>query len=422
MKGKGMLQRQLETGTRASWGWEGQGNEGQGNEENNCWLGRSFLIPLPTFACWPTSRPCDTVASRWEQPGKAGIALARNPARGVDYCYSGAACWAVTMISKPVTTAARVRFRIDRGEKSRTDCMNRISTSYFRQHIENHFDDHDLDVVVRKRKQGYAIYWAEDEEPLAQLRPTGREGDEVEIYCWQDDRWEPAAEFGLALPLESALAHITEDPLGLFFECDSDEDDSEELDLPSHPKALQAGRELAALLLVFSMPGAAVGGLFSSVLSGLAAGALTGLVCGVAPSLIFHRLRITRVDLIAGVMCGLCACVGGITGSALHGALGSGFWPGLSGLLVGAVCNLFLFRGGLLAWLTGLAAGLNLAVCVVDAWQLREHFGGLVLVAVLAAGAASVCRRSMNALKTGYVSLLPAAGSSLKRPVVSTRG
>jgi len=305
--------------------------------------------------------------------------------------------------------------------------MNRISTSYFRQHIENHFDDHDLDVVVRKRKQGFAIYWAEDEEPLAQLRPTGREGDEVEIYCWQDDHWEPAAEFGLALPLESALAHITEDPLGLFFESDSDEEDSDEEDsaeheLRPHPKALQAGRELVVILLVFSMPGAAVGGLFSSVLSGLAAGALTGLVCGVTPSLIFHRLRITRADLIVGVACGLVACVGGITGSALHGALGSGFWPGLSGLLVGAVCNVLLFRGGLLAWLTGLAAGLNLAVCVVDAWQLREHFGGLVLVAVLAAGAASVCRRSMNTLKTGYVFALLEAGSSLKRPVVSTRG
>lgn len=52
----------------------------------------------------------------------------------------------------------------------------------------------------------------------------------------------------------------------------------------------------------------------------------------------------------------------------------------------------------------------------------REHFGGLVLVAVSAAGAASVCRRSMNALKTGYVSLLPVAVSVLKRPVVSTCG
>ncbi|MCY2992201.1 MAG: hypothetical protein NTY19_30615 [Planctomycetota bacterium] len=305
--------------------------------------------------------------------------------------------------------------------------MNRISTSYFRQHIENHFDDHDLDVVVRKRKQGFAIYWAEDEEPLAQLRPTGREGDEVEIYCWQDDRWEPAAEFGLALPLESALAHITEDPLGLFFESDSDEEDSDEDDpaeceLPFPPEFRQAARRLSVVLLVVSMIGAAVGGLFSSVLSGLAAGALTGLLCSVGPVLVLRRLRIAGLDLVLGCVCGLLACVGGITGSALHGALGSGFWPGLSGLLVGAVCNWLLFRGGLLAWLTGLAAGLNLAVCVVDAWQFREHFGGLVLVAVLAAGAASVCRRSMNNLKTGFVSVLPATGSFLKRPVVSTRG
>lgn len=45
--------------------------------------------------------------------------------------------------------------------------MSKTAHSYFRQHIELHFDDHDIDVVVRKRKQGYAIYWADDEEPLA---------------------------------------------------------------------------------------------------------------------------------------------------------------------------------------------------------------------------------------------------------------
>jgi len=45
--------------------------------------------------------------------------------------------------------------------------MSKTSHSYFRQHIELHFDEHDIDVVVRKRKQGYAIYWADDEEPLA---------------------------------------------------------------------------------------------------------------------------------------------------------------------------------------------------------------------------------------------------------------
>jgi hypothetical protein len=273
--------------------------------------------------------------------------------------------------------------------------MRKLSPSYFRQHIENHFDDLDMDLVVRKRKRCYAIYWRDDGEPLVRLRPTGR-GDEVEVDHWEDDRWEPVEEFGLVLPLDEALQYISHDPAGLFFSDVPDEDDEEEFDSAKRAVAREGARNVYSLLLVCSMLGAAIGGLFSSLPWGLAASAAGGFLTSAIAILVVMRRRSVSISMILAGVAALLACVGGIIGSAVHGGLGSGVWPVLCGLSVGACCNWLLFCGRLLAWLVGLTAGLNLAVYLIDIWRIGDHYGGLVLVAFLAAVSASTCRVVMD--------------------------
>ena len=85
--------------------------------------------------------------------------------------------------------------------------MKKISAGYFRQQIEQYFDDRELDVMCERRRRAYTIIRGDDGSRLARLRPTGR-GDEVELYSWNDDRWQPIATSGNVMPLpDSAGVH-----------------------------------------------------------------------------------------------------------------------------------------------------------------------------------------------------------------------
>ena len=70
--------------------------------------------------------------------------------------------------------------------------MTVASQNYFQRQIEEHFEDLELDLVVRKRKRGYNIYWADDLDPVARLRPAGRD-DVVEVDWWDGTAGPPWA-------------------------------------------------------------------------------------------------------------------------------------------------------------------------------------------------------------------------------------
>ena len=61
------------------------------------------------------------------------------------------------------------------------------TASYFRHRIEDHFEEQDLDVICRKQKHAYALYWADDRTPLAKIQRMGQ-GDEVQVWWWDDGR------------------------------------------------------------------------------------------------------------------------------------------------------------------------------------------------------------------------------------------
>lgn len=268
--------------------------------------------------------------------------------------------------------------------------MAKVSHSYFRTHIEDHFASHDLEVAVRKRKYFYNIYWADDEYPLAQLRPVG-DDDEVEVYHWNDGEWKPVREFGLAFPLEEALYYITDDPDDLFFDQEEEETDDEDAAALAAARR-QHRRSAMRPVLYCTTIGAAVGGMCSHVLWGAALStAVTSLIL---MSLVFSAIGLRLVKPVAAMALafGLYSCAGALTGSAVHVGLGGGLWPTLCGAIVGSTVMWLIVRGAGWSWLLGLLAGLNLAVFVIDAGQLREGFLGMLLVALLAGIGAQICR------------------------------
>lgn len=275
--------------------------------------------------------------------------------------------------------------------------MTKISHSYFRQHIDDHFDAHDLEVTVRKRKNSYSVYWDYDDEPLARLRPTGK-GNEVEVYWWDSDCWQPAREFGFVVPLDEALQYVTDDPDDLFFDSHSDGDDDEIADGQLHiPGELREDLEASARffylhLSACSMFGAAVGGMFAGLPSALLAGATAAFSsCAVLVLWALRGASLLPVVYMASITA-VSACVGSITGSAVHGALAGNFWPLFCGALVGGLCNWLLWHGGFWAWATGFLAALNLTVYFVGLWQLGGHYSGYLMVALFTTVGAGICR------------------------------
>jgi hypothetical protein len=284
--------------------------------------------------------------------------------------------------------------------------MPKLRPSLFRKKIESHFDDLDLDMIVRRRKQGYAVYWLDDDEPLAQFRPTGH-GEEVEVFCWGDARWEPVREFGLVLPLAEALTYVTDDPEGVFFDDspDNDEGDAWDEEAPDFffpDEARKAAAGIFQHLLVCALFGAAVGGACESVPWAIGASLLAGsggCLCLMIQAWLANKDH-PKLSLV--ILAGLLSCLGGITGSAAHAGLGSGFWPAAAGLVIGALCNVVVFLGSLPAWLVGLFAGLNLAAYLIATWHIGERYSGLLLAAVFAAGLASFTCGTMRFVSTAW--------------------
>jgi hypothetical protein len=264
--------------------------------------------------------------------------------------------------------------------------MTSWTASAFRNRIEDHFEAADMDVVCRKRKSGYAVYWSDDRLPLAKLRPTGRD-DEVEVYQWTDDRWQRITDSGLTLGLDEALEFITDDPDGLFFE--SDPHTWEDGDEPA--EFSEARRELAAMFLFCGVVGGAVGGGFSSPLTGGAVGVATSVLFAVVRELFNGNWKTAiAVQVFCGLPGAVLAGTSAVLGASLHQGVGSGFWGAACGISVGAMSAIIMLTGRPLAWGLGLAAGTLLGLQVVESSGLSNQVLCYGLVAVVASVSASL--------------------------------
>lgn len=262
--------------------------------------------------------------------------------------------------------------------------MGKLTTSFFRNRIEDHLDEVDLDVICRKRKSGYALYWEYDREPIAKLHPTGSD-DKVEIFSWEDDRWRKVQEQERTLSLDEALEYITDDPDDLFF---SGDDDGESVALdPILPDAIHY---LYGHFVWVSTFGGAVGGMFSGAAAGFAGGALSGILVTGIPNLLRGRIAQAMGNVIViGIPALVPAAVGGALGGSLHAALGSGIGWLLCSAAAGFLCSFLVLCGRFLAWVTGLAAGMMLGMRLVLAISPASDTVRFALVSVVAAASAS---------------------------------
>ncbi len=73
-------------------------------------------------------------------------------------------------------------------------------------------------VAIQKRGKGYTLYREDTGEPVARLRPTGKE-DQVEIMWWSHrGKWDQIGDFGpVVMPLDKALDYIARDPEDIFW-------------------------------------------------------------------------------------------------------------------------------------------------------------------------------------------------------------
>ena len=73
-------------------------------------------------------------------------------------------------------------------------------------------------VIVRKAAKGYSLFREDTGNPIARLKPNGK-NDEVEILWWSHrEKWESIGDFGgVFLPLEEALSYIARNPMGCFW-------------------------------------------------------------------------------------------------------------------------------------------------------------------------------------------------------------
>jgi len=93
--------------------------------------------------------------------------------------------------------------------------MSKLADAGVKEAIEREFADEGLEVVCRWRKRAWVIYWAEDMEPLARLRPAGHKGL-FRLYWWDGDRWCDLFRTGRPIPLQEALQLILDDPFDVF--------------------------------------------------------------------------------------------------------------------------------------------------------------------------------------------------------------
>ena len=268
--------------------------------------------------------------------------------------------------------------------------MKQLSSRVFRDRIVEHFEEVDLDVVCRKRKSGYAIYWDDDNEPLAKLRPAGEE-DGVEVYSWEEGRWQPVEHLPGVTPLDDALDYITEDPDDVFFAAGDDEDGESALAHAAR-QFPDGAREYCVQVVRLSLVGGAVGGVFASPLAGAAGGAAAALLSpGVGQLLLLQP----RTALMKVVLCGppaaVVAAAAGALAASVHAQLGGGIGWMICASVLGALCAMFLFFGTLLARPLGLVAGVVAGMQLVDALAFTADTLRFTLVAIIGWGSAAAC-------------------------------
>lgn len=275
--------------------------------------------------------------------------------------------------------------------------MTRVSNAVFRNRIEERFEELDLDVVCRKRKSGYALYWGDDNEPLAKLRPTG-EDDRVEVYSWEDGCWQRVESLSGLTPLDDALEYITEDPDELFF--DAEEEGCEtQADGFAGPLIEDVQRYCYQVALC-AIIGGAIGGVFANPFVGaVAAVAAAVLAAGGGPLL---RLQARRA-LIMAISCGtpavVPAAVAGALAASVHAQLGDGIGWLICATILGAFCTLFMFCGTVISWPCGLVAGVAVGTQLVDALGLTVDATRFTLVAIIGSLSAAGCARIISWLK-----------------------
>lgn len=73
-------------------------------------------------------------------------------------------------------------------------------------------------VILEKAAKGYSLFRADTGQPVARLRPTGKD-DQVEVLWWSHrDKWDHIGDFGgMFMPLDEALDYVARDPIGCFW-------------------------------------------------------------------------------------------------------------------------------------------------------------------------------------------------------------
>ncbi|HIQ20826.1 MAG TPA: hypothetical protein EYH34_06285 [Planctomycetes bacterium] len=289
--------------------------------------------------------------------------------------------------------------------------MSVHTRSRIQREIERHFEMRDLDIICRKRRRSYNIYWADDRSPLARLRATDEAG-EVEIDWWDGDRWCPVKPHGLVLPLDEALEYITDDPDDLFLaEDDEEEEDKEEYaeeeddeDEEYSKAAAQAFvrtlrgymeehvRELARAEIIWvircrlavAVIAGAAGGLFTGAVAGAVMGLVSGLLVAVAAVVVVARARQATTRVVMSGFFGIPAAVGAaaVAGN-LHQAIGPGTVGWVASMLVGAVCGLIASLTPVPGWLVGFWGGLLVAEQLCVWWGWRASVWGLAFIVVV---------------------------------------
>jgi hypothetical protein len=72
-------------------------------------------------------------------------------------------------------------------------------------------------VMIRRAAKGYSLFREDNENPVARLRPTGKD-DQVEVKWWRRGSWGQIGDFGpMLMSLDEALEFINKDPMGCFW-------------------------------------------------------------------------------------------------------------------------------------------------------------------------------------------------------------
>ncbi len=258
--------------------------------------------------------------------------------------------------------------------------MTTKSIPNFRGRIEQHFDEAEWDVLCRKKRNAFAIYWNEDHEPIAKLRPTGQDED-VEVLQWEGDRWRRITRSGMILGLDDALEYITDGPLASpggapgtrFGKPDA------------HAMSKTVVDDIHGLIVGVAFLGAAVGGAFSSLATGAIVGVLSILLLLAGTHWIRGRWRVSMALIsIFGPPAMLLALTGSLLGGSVNAALGGGAWGIVLGIFVGATSSVLAFNVRALRWMLGMSAGVLIGMQVLEMVAIANQFLRFGLVAVLA--------------------------------------